>query len=251
LSIPRLCRARCLARVATPEEYDAAARHWPETCPAYHFGDRRPGRRLVVDFEADAAAGSAALLAPAAAAHAGSLCDSDCALLPAYPDDLGGRPAGEPVAAVGKGRLGRFAEVLGRLAVQLAAAPGRRRAPAGRRRSTSRGRCGGLPARRLLLRPLRRRRLQPKQRRRWRGRRRQQRTVLARIFLLLVGAGPRGASADARTASSPQPWRMECHGGYSSPLLNQRPPAAALIMNSTQQLCGRSIVQSIEVTLHL
>jgi hypothetical protein len=47
---------RYLTRTVTPDEYDAAARRAPETCPMYYMGDRRTGRQLLADFEADAAA---------------------------------------------------------------------------------------------------------------------------------------------------------------------------------------------------
>ena len=42
-------------RVIDPDEYDAAAASMPHLCPHLQLGDRRPGRRLLVDAAADAA----------------------------------------------------------------------------------------------------------------------------------------------------------------------------------------------------
>jgi hypothetical protein len=44
---------RYLTRVVTPEDYDAAARLQPETCPLYYMGDRRSGHQLLADAIAD------------------------------------------------------------------------------------------------------------------------------------------------------------------------------------------------------
>jgi hypothetical protein len=52
---------RYLTRIVTPEDYDAAVRLRPETCPMYYMGDRRTGRQLLADFDADAAVSVAAL----------------------------------------------------------------------------------------------------------------------------------------------------------------------------------------------
>ncbi len=39
-------QVRYLTRIVTPEDYDAAARLRPETCPMYYMGDRRSGRQV-------------------------------------------------------------------------------------------------------------------------------------------------------------------------------------------------------------
>ncbi len=48
----RAAQVRYLTRTVTPGE---AVRRAPETCPMYYMGDRRTGRQLLDDFEADAA----------------------------------------------------------------------------------------------------------------------------------------------------------------------------------------------------
>ena len=54
-------QVRYLTRIITAEDYDAAARLRPETCPMHYMGDRRTGRQLLADFPADAAVTVAAL----------------------------------------------------------------------------------------------------------------------------------------------------------------------------------------------
>ncbi len=46
---------RYLTRIVTPDDYDTAVRLRPETCPMYYMGDRRTGRQLLDEADADAA----------------------------------------------------------------------------------------------------------------------------------------------------------------------------------------------------
>ncbi len=52
---------RYLTRIVSPDDYDDAVRLHPETCPMHYMGDRRTGRQLLHDFDADAAMSVAAL----------------------------------------------------------------------------------------------------------------------------------------------------------------------------------------------
>jgi hypothetical protein len=54
-------QVRYLTRIVTADDYDAAARLRPETCPLYYMGDRRSGRSLLADCPADASVTVAAL----------------------------------------------------------------------------------------------------------------------------------------------------------------------------------------------
>ena len=105
-------QVRFLTRIVTPDDCDAAARLRPETCPMYYMGDRRTGRQLLADFDADAAVTVAALarhLAETAAGAAG--------------DDAIAR-GGYMRACGGRGLLEGMAAAVGRLAEFLAAAEG-------------------------------------------------------------------------------------------------------------------------------
>ena len=42
-------------RPISPEDYDAAAAAFPDTCPLVLAGDRRPGRQVLADAAVDAA----------------------------------------------------------------------------------------------------------------------------------------------------------------------------------------------------
>ena len=110
---------RYLTRVVTAEEYDEAVRRVPEMCPLYYMGDRRTGRQLLADFDADAAA-AAALSRPASPASLPSPRGS--ASPPSTPSsalECGGGGGG----CGWGGRLERIAAVVSGLAAGLAAAP--------------------------------------------------------------------------------------------------------------------------------
>jgi hypothetical protein len=117
---------RYLTRVVTPEEYDEAVRRVPEMCPMYYMGDRRTGRQLLDDFDADAASPfpCATPTAPTSTSvlyYGGDCRDTLTAVL--RPAVL--RPAAARVAVRGGwlARLDRIAAVVSHLAAHLAAAP--------------------------------------------------------------------------------------------------------------------------------
>ncbi len=96
---------RHLTRVVTPEDYDAAVRLRPETCPMYYMGDRRTGRQLLADADSDTAVSVAALaryLAAGAPFPAGDIATGG------YVRACGGRGLLEGIATA----VGRLAAVL-------------------------------------------------------------------------------------------------------------------------------------------
>ncbi len=106
---------RYLTRVVTPEDYDAAVRLRPETCPMFYMGDRRTGRQLLADADADAAVTVAALArllaaaagdAAAAAAAGGGIAEGG------YMRACGGRGLLEGIATA-VGQLAAFLEAAG------------------------------------------------------------------------------------------------------------------------------------------
>ena len=106
-------QVRFLTRIVTPDDYDAAARLRPETCPMYYMGDRRTGRQLLADFDADAAVTVAALARHLTRTNAGAAGDDAIAR------------GGYMRACGGRGLLEGMAAAVGRLAEFLAAAEGR------------------------------------------------------------------------------------------------------------------------------
>ena len=100
---------RYLTRVVSPDDYDAAARLRPETCPMHYMGDRRTGRQLLADFDADAAVTVAALARHLAETAAGAAGDEAIAR------------GGYMRACGGRGLLEGMASAVGRLAEWLAA----------------------------------------------------------------------------------------------------------------------------------
>ena len=100
---------RYLTRVVSPDDYDAAARLRPETCPMHYMGDRRTGRQLLADFDADAAVTVAALARHLAEIAAGAAGD-DAIARGGYMRACGGRGLLEGMAAA----VGRLAEFLAR-----------------------------------------------------------------------------------------------------------------------------------------
>ncbi len=70
-----MSQVRYLTRIVTPDDYDTAVHLQPETCPMHYMGDRRTGRQLLADADADAAITVAALARHLLAA-AGGGCDS-------------------------------------------------------------------------------------------------------------------------------------------------------------------------------
>ena len=109
-------QVRFLTRIVTPDDCDAAARLRPETCPMYYMGDRRTGRQLLADFDADAVVTVAALALHIAGAGDGA----------GHPAGAGGIARGGYMRACGgRGLLEGMAAAVGRLAEVLAAAEGR------------------------------------------------------------------------------------------------------------------------------
>ena len=104
---PTTAQVRCLTRVLTPDDYDAAARLRPETCPMYYMGDRRTGRQLLADLDADAAVTVAALARHLAQTAAGAAGD-DAVARSGYMGAYGGRGLLEGMA----GAVGRLVEFL-------------------------------------------------------------------------------------------------------------------------------------------
>jgi hypothetical protein len=116
---------RYLTRVVTPEEYDEAVRRVPEMCPMYYMGDRRTGRQLLNDFDADAAS-PFPCATPTAPTSTSVLCyGGDCRDTLTRPAQAVLRPAAARVAVRGGwlARLDRIAAVVSHLAAHLAAAP--------------------------------------------------------------------------------------------------------------------------------
>ena len=66
-----MAQVRYLTRVVTPDDYDTAVSLQPETCPMHYMGDRRTGRQLLAEADADAAITVAALARHLAAAACG------------------------------------------------------------------------------------------------------------------------------------------------------------------------------------
>ena len=109
---------RYLTRTVTPDEYDEAVRRAPETCPMYYMGDRRTGRQLLDDFEADAASPSpCASPAASPSSPAPSRGGGGCGDVDTLPASV------QPASGGGLGRLDRIAAVVSALAAHLAAAP--------------------------------------------------------------------------------------------------------------------------------
>ena len=122
---------RYLTRIITPEDYDAAVRLRPETCPMHYMGDRRTGRQLLADFRADAAVSVAALaqhlaVAAAAGSESGSESGADAYRVgraaPGGDADCEIARGGYMRACGGRGLLEGIAAAVGGLAGVLAAA---------------------------------------------------------------------------------------------------------------------------------
>ena len=58
-----IAQVRYEMRPISPEDYDAAAAAFPDTCPLVLAGDRRPGRQLLAEAAVDAAQPFAAFAA--------------------------------------------------------------------------------------------------------------------------------------------------------------------------------------------
>jgi hypothetical protein len=117
-------QVRYLTRVVTPEEYDEAVRRVPEMCPMYYMGDRRTGRQLLDDFDADAASPSPC--ATAAPVPSSPVLDRDggSGMDLLYPVASRRLPTMPTIARRGRlGRLDRIAAVVSRLVAHLAAPP--------------------------------------------------------------------------------------------------------------------------------